>query len=235
MKNMFEIKDGIGSVVDVYAKKRRIVGYLANFNSLDSHNDIIVPEAFNKTISERSDEIMFLYQHNWEKPHGFFEELKPDDIGLKFVSKQLPNTTYSNDSIELYDAGIIRDHSIGFIPVKWDWDDAGIIRTLREVKLYEGSNVTIGANRNTPYLGRKGWTIEQINDQTDRIVKMLRNGTLTDETFVQLEIALKQLQMQSYNKGKTDAQTTPDEGSTGSPQNVDNATAIKIFTESLKN
>lgn len=235
MKHLFEIKNGVGSVVDIDTEKRRVIGYLANFGSLDSHNDIIENGAFNKTIQERADEIMFLYQHDWTRPHGFFEELNPDDMGLKFVSQPLPNTTYSNDSIELYDAGIIRDHSIGFIPVKWDYDSDEQIRTIKEVKLYEGSNVTIGANRNTPYLGRKGMTIEQINDQSDRIVKMLRNGTLTDETFIQLEIALKQLQMESYRRGQTDAQTPPAKGATGSPQNVDDATAIKIFVESLKN
>lgn len=235
MKHLYENKDGIGSVSDVDVKGRRIVGYLANFGSVDSHRDIIAPGAFDKTIHERADEILFLNQHNWQQPHGFFAELKPDDFGLKFTSNGLPNTTWSNDAIELYDAGIIRDHSIGFIPVKWDMDDEQEIRTLKEIKLYEGSNVTVGANRNTPYLGRKGWTIEQINDQADRIMKCLRVGTLTDETFKQLEIALKQLQLESYKRGTMDAQTAPDNKSTGSPHDIDIAHAIGIFTQSLKN
>ena len=44
-------------------------------------------------------------------------------------------------------------------------------------------------------------TMDETNDQVKKIVKMLRNGTLTDETFTLLEIALKQLQKHAYNLG----------------------------------
>ena len=234
MKNAYEEKDGIGSVTDVDVKGRRIEGYLSSFNNVDSHNDTIMPTAFDKTVRERKEKILFLNQHSWEQPHGFFMTLEPDERGLKFLSYPLPNTTYSNDAIELYDAGIIADHSIGFIPVKWDWDDDTQIRTLKEIKLYEGSNVTVGADRNTPYLGRKAMTIEQINDQTQRITKMLRNGSLTDDTFVKLEIALKQLQMKSYERGKADAQTEPDSSTDMSQKAEQIARSIEFFNQTLK-
>jgi HK97 family phage prohead protease len=234
MKNLLELKQGIGSVKDVDRSKRIVTGYLTHFGDIDSHNDIIDPRATHKTVNERMTEILFLNQHRWDQPHGFFGRLNPDEKGLYFESKKLPNTTYSNDAIELYDAGIISDHSIGFIPVKYDIDEETGVRTLKEIKLYEGSNVTVGANRNTPFLGFKSMTIEQLNDQTKRMVKMLRTGTLTDETFVQLEIGLKQIQMESYRRGKEDAQTPPGDGSTVLPQKSNVASAIQLFTESLK-
>ena len=233
MKNGYEQKDGIGSVIDVDVKGRRIEGYLSSFNNVDSHNDTIMPTAFDKTVRERKENILFLNQHNWEQPHGFFMTLEPDERGLKFLSYPLPNTTYSNDAIELYDAGIIADHSIGFIPVKWDWDDDTQIRTLKEVKLFEGSNVTVGADRNTPYLGRKAMTIEEINDKSSRITKMLRNGTLTDETFLKLEIALKQLQMESYKRGTADALNEPGTPTDQSQKAKQIAASIEFFNLTL--
>ena len=234
MRNAYEEKDGVGSVIDVDTKGRRISGYLSSFNNIDSHNDTITPNAFDKTVRERKEQILFLNQHSWEQPHGFFMELEPDERGLKFLSYPLPNTTYSNDAIELYDAGIIADHSIGFIPVKWDWNDDTQIRTLKEIKLFEGSNVTVGADRNTPYLGRKAMTIEEINDQTKRITKMLRNGTVTDQTFIQLEIALKQLQMESYERGRVDALKEPDTSTDQSQKNAELARAIEFFNQTIK-
>jgi len=68
--------------------------------------------------------------------------------------------------------------------------------------LYEGSNVTLGANNNTPFTGFKSLTIKEVNDHYKLILKAFRNGTFTDETFGLLEIALKQLQVQSYELGK---------------------------------
>ena len=62
--------------------------------------------------------------------------------------------------------------------------------------------MTLGANPNTPFTGFKSLTFEEANDQINRIVKLIRHGSLTDDSFSQLEIALKQLQLHSYELGK---------------------------------
>lgn len=66
----------------------------------------------------------------------------------------LPNTSYSNDLLELYALGIVNEHSIGYQVTKAlqgeNWK-----RTIKEAKLFEGSNVTMGANSKTPFLGFK--------------------------------------------------------------------------------
>jgi hypothetical protein len=54
-------------------------------------------------------------------------------------------------------------------------------------------------------MGMKNLTLKEANDQVSKIVKMLRNGTLTDETFSLLEIALKQLQKDTYKLGLKEA------------------------------
>lgn len=202
MNNLLEFKSITAEVKDVDTKSRVITGYLSNFGNVDYDNDIIEKGAFKKSITERKNSIFFLNQHDWKQPHGKFSELVEDSKGLRFVSNPLPNTTYSNDALELYASGIVKEHSIGFNTVKSDYDKKEGVRVIREVKLFEGSNVTLGANPETPFTGFKSLTLTEANDQVKSIVKLLKDGTLTDETFNILEIALKQLQKQMFELGK---------------------------------
>lgn len=203
---MLELKNNnLGAIKDVDTKKGIVTGYLSSFDTKDYDNDIIVKGAYTKSITERKDGIFFLNQHNWAQPHGTFSVLVEDSKGLYFESNPLIGTTYSQDTLKLYEAGIIKEHSVGFITVKSEYDKKEQARIIKEIKLLEGSNVTLGANPNTPYLGMKSLNIQEANDQVKLIVKMLRNGSLTDETFNTLEIALKQLQKQMYELGKKDS------------------------------
>ena len=185
MDGLLEYKSIFGGVQDIDSKNRIITGYLASFESKDHDNDVIEKGAFQKSIMERKENIFFLNHHKWDQPHGKFMSLVEDSKGLKFESNALPNTTYSNDLIELYSLGIVKEHSIGFQAVKAAKDTKGI-RSLREMKLYEGSNVTMGSNPNTPFMGFKNKSIGELNDQVSIIVKAMRNGTFTDDTFLHL-------------------------------------------------
>ena len=201
MNGLLEYKSISGNINDIDVKNRIVTGYLANFGTKDSDDDVIEKGAFAKSIKERKDSIYFLNQHDWSKPHGKFNELKEDNTGLYFESMPLPNTSYSNDLLELYALGIVNEHSIGYQVTKVlqgeNWK-----RTIKEAKLFEGSNVTMGANSKTPFLGFKNRSIGEINDQVGLILKAVKNGSFTDETFMQLEIALKQLQLESYELEK---------------------------------
>ena len=77
-----------------------------------------------------------------------------------------------------------------------------LVSTIKEIKLYEGSNVTLGANPETPFTGFKSLTMAEINDQIGKMIKLLKDGSLTDEGFGRLEIALKQFQLEAFNLGK---------------------------------
>lgn len=212
---MLEQKSISAEIKDVDVKQRVVTGYLSNFDNKDYDGDIIVKGAFFKSINERKDAIWFLNQHNWKQPHGKFDVLQEDSKGLYFESMPLIDTTYSSDALKLYEAGIMREHSIGFSTVQQEYDKNQDARIIKEVKLYEGSNVTLGANPNTPFMGFKSLTTQEANDQVKKIVKMLRDGTLTDETFELLEIALKQLQTNMYELGKNSLnQNEPQDDST---------------------
>ena len=199
MNGLINYKNTTSPVKDVDVKKGVITGYLSDFDTKDYDSDIIVKGAYKKTIQEGNQ--FFLNQHNWSQPHGKFSLLQEDSKGLYFESQPLINTTYSQDTLKLYEAGIIKEHSVGFMTIKDEYSQKDNARIIKEIKLLEGSNVTLGANPNTPFTGFKSLTISETNDQVKKIVKMLRNGTLTDETFSLLEIALKQLQSQAYNLG----------------------------------
>ena len=190
-----------GGLRDLDFKNRIVTGYLSETDTEDKVKDVIVSGSYTKTLSERRADIFFLNQHNWEQPHGKFNVLQEDSKGLYFESQPLIDTSYSSDLLKLYDAGIVKEHSIGYQVVNSERDSKGI-RHITELKLYEGSNVTMGAHPNTPFTGMKALTEKEINDQTKLILKAFRNGTFTDETFMLLEIALKQLQTQSFELGK---------------------------------
>ena len=49
----------------------------------------------------------------------------------------------------------------------------------------------------------KDLTIEEINEEAKIIIKAIRDGNFTDDTFILLEIALKQLQKDAYELGKS--------------------------------
>ena len=232
MKGNIEFKSSFAGIKDVDTKNRIVTGYLSEFGSLDYDKDIIEKGAFTKSIMERKNDIFFLNQHDWKQPHGKFNVLQEDNKGLYFESMQLPNTTYSNDLIELYSMGIVKEHSIGFSTIKSDWHKDGITRIIKEVKLYEGSNVTLGANPNTPFTGFKARTEKEINDQVILIIKAVRNGNFTDETFGQLEIALKMLQTEAYELGKKALEEPTIITPYKEPLIID---TLKQFTNSLKN
>lgn len=233
MKGIYQEKDAVGSVKDVDTQKRIITGYLAHFGSKDSYGDIIEPGAFTKTLQERSGKIWFLNQHNWQQPHGLFRELAQDEIGLRFVSNPLVDTSYSKDAMILYQEGILNNHSIGYVTMQSDYNKEEDTRYLKEVKLYEGSNVTVGANTNTPFTGFKSFSLENLEDLSSKILKVLRKSNLTDETCQHLEIALKQLQGQAF---ATQQHRAP-KGPPKSTPNLDGPPAaelIRTFTEQLK-
>ncbi len=241
MNGILDYKSITGEVKDIDTKKRVITGYLSGFDNKDHDGDIIIKGAYKKSIDERKDNIFFLNQHNWKQPHGKFSVLEEHTKGLYFESEPLIDTSYSSDTLKLYEAGIIKEHSVGFQTMLSSYDSKSDARIIKEIKLYEGSNVTLGANSDTPFTGFKSLNIKEVNDQHKLILKAFRNGDFTDETFCLLEIALKQLQKQSYELGKKSLsdndepiKTTQNIITKPTVDNSDLINTIKNFTNTLQ-
>ena len=184
-----------GIIEDVDDVKGVVTGYFSAFNNIDSDGDVIVSGAYKKTVAENGpngkNRIMHLLQHNPLMPLAKPMELIEDGKGLRFVSK-ITETSYGKDVIKLYAEGVFNEHSVGFEIIKSD-NKAGY-REIREIKLWEGSTVTWGANPNTPIESMKSWDKPKSKEMLSKFCNILRNGDLTDESLIQLEIGLKQLQ-----------------------------------------
>jgi hypothetical protein len=103
--------------------------------------------------------------------------------------------------IKMYNEGLINQHSIGFATVKSEFDNNTDIRTIKELKLYEGSAVLWGANPDTPTLEMMK-SIEpekakkNLTDRLTKLAKAFRHGNFTDETFSLMEIEIEQIKQQ---------------------------------------
>lgn len=201
MGKYFTTKTCSLQIKDISEKEGIVSGYFSAFGNKDSDGDIIERGAFAKTLKENGPQsahprIKHLLDHDTWKVIGVLKELNEDAKGLFYVSK-LGNHTLGKDVLNMYNDGIITEHSIGFNTIKEDRNNEEHTSTIKEVRLWEGSSLqTWGANPNTPVLGVKG-IYKEPKDYIERITvitKALRNGKYTDETFDQLEIELKQIQ-----------------------------------------
>ena len=149
---------------DIDEKNRIVKGYGSAFDVIDSDMDVIRKGAFAKSIQERgvdasgNRKIAHLRNHDWEHQIGKFLEMEEDEFGLKFVA-QLGRSTKGTDALLDYQDGILREHSIGFNyisdKIKFVEDQSfspdGHFE-ITEVKLWEVSGVTFGANEFTPVI-----------------------------------------------------------------------------------
>ena len=223
MKGLFEHKN-TGAIKDIDVQSRIVTGYLSAFGNVDSDNDIIEKGSFSKSINERFNDIFYLQQHDWSKPLGKFKVLKEDEKGLYFEG-EIINTSFGEDQLKLYEAGIVKEHSIGFITVKSEKVNSA--RIIKEVKLYEGSAVTLGANSSTPFLGFKS-SVNEGKDLYKKILKAHKDGSFTDETHGLFEVALKQFEAQIIDEYKSTQEKEP---SDDTPKLIEPQIIKSIFNE----
>lgn len=190
------------SIKDMDMKEGIVTGYAASFGTLDADNDIIMPGAFTKTISEqgptsKQPRIKHLLNHNTSQPIGKPIILTEDSKGLFYESK-IGTNSVAADFLKMVDSGLITEHSIGFNPVRKtitnpdaDWREQST--QIHEVKLYEFSSLTAwGANQYTPLIGVK--SLKTVEDRIANLIKAIDGGTFTDTTFLFLNDELLFLQ-----------------------------------------
>ena len=219
-------KSFAGPIKDVDVKKGIVEGYFNTWDVVDADGDEMVRGAFKKSLQENGPEsskkrIYHLLQHNTRTPlYRFTEEgsLKEDDTGLFFRSS-ISRTTYGMDTLQLYADGVINEHSVGFQTIKNEQAGEGHMRIL-EVKLWEGSTVTWGANEWSLLTSIKGKdpkkAAEEFNERIETLSKAIKNGTYTDDTFELLLLQLKQIQGHYQSLINTIQPGTPT-GGTGKP------------------
>jgi len=231
MKNI-SFKNYDATIKDLDVATGIVTGYFSQFNSIDLDGDVIMPGAFTKTIAERGPdsskpEIAYLWQHETTKPLGKLMVLREDNFGLYFEAK-MTDTTWGQDALKLYRDGVITQHSIGYQVIKSieTQTEGEEVEQIFEVKLWEGSAVTFGANPNTPFTGFK--SVEEREDRIKTLVKAIKNGSYTDETFGLIEFEL--LKLVSLVKSDEPMKITTEENE---PKEGNNIQQIKQFRNLL--
>ena len=129
---------------------RTVEGYAAVFGNLDLGADVIHPGAFSKTLAERGNRVVFLWQHDTAEPLGKLLELREDARGL-FFKAVISDTARGRDALALLRDGAISGMSIGYDAIQGGVDfsktaDGVTIRNLRELRLWEISLVSLPMN-----------------------------------------------------------------------------------------
>jgi HK97 family phage prohead protease len=189
-------------ISDVDVKKGIVTGYFSSFDNMDSDGDVIRKGAFTKTIQENFQRVRHLLDHDATKAVGKILSLNEDNKGLYYESKA-GRHTLGRDFLLMVEDGLINEHSIGFVTIKQK--KQGHYNEISEVKLYEGSSLQgWGANEMTPITGMKSY--ESVSQMMDNILKAIKNGKYTDETFAKLELQLLQLhkELESFKELSVD-------------------------------
>jgi HK97 family phage prohead protease len=143
--NELQIKTVKVSNIKADEGKNIITGYASFFNNKDSHNDVIVKGSFTKTIKENKDRIKVLWQHDMKEPIGKPISMIEDEKGL-YTESKISMTETGKKAIILARDGVLTEMSIGFYPIKENYDSKKNINIISEIKLLEYSLVTIASN-----------------------------------------------------------------------------------------
>jgi len=157
---------------------RTVTGIFSVYGNIDSYSDIAWPGMMAKTLNERGDRILHLWQHNMEEPPiAVIESLRevnrsqlpaetlvraPEALGGAEVTRRYLDTPRGNEVLAAIQQGSPLEMSFAFNPMVFDFterNDAplGVVRNLREIRLLETSDVLFGANSAT--VARKGMPI----------------------------------------------------------------------------
>lgn len=162
----------ISGLEPVQIEDRTVKGFASVFGNVDDGGDVTHPRAFAKTLAEGAARLRFLWQHDTEAPPTAAiksaREVKRDDLpaevkskypqatGGLLVEREYLDTPRGNEILAGYKAGITLEMSFGYETIKSDFStlDNSRVRNLRELKLYEMSDVLWGMNPATVGLAK---------------------------------------------------------------------------------
>lgn len=185
-------------VKDIDSQKREVVFKFAKFNDYDSDNDIILPDAFNKTIKESgpkgADRVYHLWMHDRKTnpPIGKVLDLWTDSQFAYAKSKML-NSELANNIFDGYMNDAVKEHSFWAKSFNHGVNDKGG-KILKELKLFEVSTVIWGANENAKLVEvLKGSFVEAegIKDHILSLKNWVKKSSASDEFLETLEIELE--------------------------------------------
>ena len=222
-----ETKTFPGYILKADADSGIVEAYVSIMGIIDDDipPDLIEQGAFVKTIQERgpagSNKIRVLWQHAWNNVIGLplvivehdrsklpaeVLERYPEATGGLFTQTQFVlDVQQAKEAFALYKAGAMSEWSIGFDTINYEWiqEDEDEYRILKELRLWEYSPVTWGANPATVTTDVK----EAVDDQGEdalliepELDEHLEGGaepskTLTPEEVAQERVLVTQVKL----------------------------------------
>lgn len=125
------------------------LGRLSAYGNVDGRNDIVEPGAYTKTISELKGKLVMCWQHDQKEPIGVMTLADSSDgldvKGQLNLDADVPTARRAYATMKfLQQNGLKMGLSIGYEVIKREFKDG--IRHLKELRLREGSLVTIPMN-----------------------------------------------------------------------------------------
>lgn len=157
----------------------QFVAYASVFGNVDSYGDIVVKGAFAKDLSrwaKSGNVIPLLFGHNMSDPDyniGYVVSAEEDEIGLKVTCQLDLDNPKAKQVYRMLKGRRIDQMSFAYDVVEgaMSTKDGEDVYEIREVKLYEVSVVTVGANSETEVLA-----VKQVPVVTDRILADVKAG-----------------------------------------------------------
>lgn len=147
---------------------REVTGVFAVHGNVDSGGDRSYPGSFAKTFSEGLRRIKFLWMHDmYSPPTAVIKSLRevsreelpaavlaaaPDATGGAEVTREYLMTERGDEILTALVAGAVNEMSYGYDAIKIDFEqmpDGKQVRNLRELKVYDVSDVVFGMNNST--------------------------------------------------------------------------------------
>lgn len=206
-------------VKDIGEDGRTVTGFAAVFGNIDSGYDRLFKGAFKKTLKESGNRVKHLWQHDMALPPiatvkelrevgrdelpGDVQKAYPEATGGLLVVRKYLDTPRGNEILEGLKNGAISEMSFAYDPLKYDFeelkgDDAPTpttVRNLREVRLWETSDVVWGMNAATVASKSDEYRIAQLEGMVKRLDNNVKAGrVLSAANLNRLKDALDVLQ-----------------------------------------
>lgn len=141
----------------------QFTAYASVFGNVDSYGDVVMPGAFAKTLSEwtkSGNPIPLLFGHNMSDPDynlGSVMSAEEDAVGLKITAQLDLENPKALQTYRMLKGRRINQMSFAYDEIESGpaTHDGNHVWELRELKVYEVSVVTIGANQETEILAVK--------------------------------------------------------------------------------
>jgi len=144
---------------------RTVTGLTAVMGNIDDGGDRIFPGAFRKTLQEHLSRVKHLWQHDaTQPPTAVIKDIRevgvadvpmevlnmyPNATGALQVTREYLPTPRGEEILRGIISGAISEMSFGYDPIKFDFEEVpgkGVIRNLRECRLWDTSDVNWGMN-----------------------------------------------------------------------------------------